>query len=66
MGAPKGKPHRKWSKEEKLRIIHIHLDEHMSIEQIERKHNVSHTVSNAHFLFLRKNTLVHIIVQPYS
>ncbi len=44
MGAPKGKPHRKWSKEEKLRIIHIHLDEHMSIEQIERKHNVSHSL----------------------
>ena len=44
MGAPKGVPHRKWSKEEKLKIIRIHLDEHESIEQIEKEHNVSHSL----------------------
>ena len=40
----KGIPHRKWSKEEKLKIIRIHLDEHVSIEQIEKEHNVSHSL----------------------
>ena len=40
----KGIPHRKWSKEEKLKIIRIHLDEHVSIEQIEKKYNVSHSL----------------------
>ena len=34
--AKKGIPHRNWSKEEKLKIIRIHLDEHVSIEQIEK------------------------------
>ena len=47
MGAPKGVPHRKWSKEEKLKIIRIHLDEHVSIEQIEKEHNVSHIHNSA-------------------
>ena len=40
----KGIPHRKWSKEEKLKFIRIHLDEHLSIEQIEKKHNVNHSL----------------------
>ena len=42
--AKKGIPHRNWSKEEKLKIIRIHLDEHVSIEQIEKKYNVSHSL----------------------
>ena len=33
----KGIPHRKWTKEEKLRIVKLHLDEHKSILQIERE-----------------------------
>ena len=32
----KGVPHRKWSKEEKLKIVKLHLEEHISILQIER------------------------------
>ena len=36
----KGIPHRKWSKEEKLKIIHLHLDEHMSLLEIEKKHGI--------------------------
>ena len=36
----KGIPHRKWSKEEKLKIIHLHLDEHMSVREIEKEHGV--------------------------
>ena len=34
----KGTPHRKWSKEEKLYYIHLHLDEHLSVMEIERRH----------------------------
>ena len=33
----KGTPHRRFSKEEKLRIVKMHLDEHKPILQIERE-----------------------------
>ena len=36
----KGIPHRKWSKEEKLKIIHLHLDEHMSLLKIEKEYGI--------------------------
>lgn len=37
----KGKTHRRWSKEEKLRYIRLHMDEHMSLMQIEREYHIS-------------------------
>ena len=37
----KGTPHRKWSKEEKLRIVRLHLDEHKSLRQIEKEYGVN-------------------------
>lgn len=37
----KGKTHRRWSKEEKVRYVRLHLDEHMSLTQIEREYHVS-------------------------
>ena len=43
----KGTPHRKWSKEEKLRFIRLHLDEHISIKEIERKYGVGHSLVSA-------------------
>lgn len=43
----KGTPHRKWSKEEKLRLIRLHLDEHNSIMEIERKYGVGHSLVSA-------------------
>ena len=43
----KGIPHRRWSKEEKLRIIHLHLDEHISVERIEKEHGISHSLVSA-------------------
>ena len=43
----KGTPHRKWSKEEKLRFIRLHLDEHISIKEIERKYGVGHGLVSA-------------------
>ncbi len=36
----KGIPHRRWSKEEKLRIVRLHLDEHKSLCQIEKEYGV--------------------------
>ena len=40
-------PHRKWSKEEKLRYIRLHLDEHISIREIEKKYGVSNSMVSA-------------------
>ena len=38
----KGIPHRKWSKEEKLKWVRLHLDEHVSILGIEKEYGVDH------------------------
>ena len=43
----KGIPHRKWSKEEKLRIIRLHLDEHQPIRKIEKECGVSNGLVTA-------------------
>jgi transposase-like protein len=40
----KGIPHRKWSKDEKLQIIRLHMDEHISIRQIEKEYGVSNSL----------------------
>ena len=37
----KGVPHRKRSKEEKIKLIRLHLDEHKSLLQIEKEYSVS-------------------------
>ena len=39
----KGTPHRKFSKEEKLRIVKMHLEENKSIKEIERKQGIGHS-----------------------
>ena len=36
-----GKRHRRWSKAERLWYIRLHLDEHMSLMEIEREYHVS-------------------------
>ena len=43
----KGVPHRKWSKEDKLRIVRLHLEEHQSIKQIEKEQGVDHSMVSA-------------------
>ena len=40
----KGTPHRRFSKEEKLRIVKMHLDEHKSVMQIERETGIQNTL----------------------
>ena len=44
----KEKTHRrKWSKEEKLHYIRLHLDEHISVMEIERKYGVRNSLVSA-------------------
>ena len=47
MGSKKGIPHRKWTKEEKLKFVKMHLEEHKSITQIEREHSVRNSLVSA-------------------
>lgn len=39
----KGIPHRKWSKEEKLKIVKKHLEEHHSIKTLEMEYKIDHS-----------------------
>ena len=43
----KGTSHRRFSKEEKLRIVKMHLDEHKSIMQIERESGIRNSLVSA-------------------
>ena len=43
----KGVQHRRWSKEEKLRIIRLHLDEHVSTKRIEKEYGIEHSLGSA-------------------
>ena len=43
----KGVPHRKWSKDEKARIVKLHLEEHISIKEIEKAEHVNHSLVSA-------------------
>lgn len=44
MGSKKGIPHRKWSKEEKLEIVQMHLEKHIPIREIEQRYGVSNSL----------------------
>jgi transposase-like protein len=41
MGRPKGGKNRKWTVDEKLRIVNRHLKDHVPMQQIAREENVS-------------------------
>ena len=43
----KGIPHRKWSKDEKMKLVKLHLEEHISINEIERQYSVGHSLVSA-------------------
>ena len=47
MGNKKGTPHRKWTKEEKLKIVKLHLEEHKSLLQIEQEYSVRNGLVSA-------------------
>ena len=40
MGRPKGGKNRRWTVEEKLRIVNRHLKDHISMEQVAREERV--------------------------
>ena len=42
MGSKKGVPHRKWSKEDKLKYIKMHLEDHLSLMEIHRKYGIDY------------------------
>ena len=44
MGGKKGIPHRKWSKAEKLRLVKLYLEEHISVREIGHQHSVEHSL----------------------
>ena len=36
----KGTPHRKFSKEDKMKYVRLHIEEHISMGQIEREYGI--------------------------
>ena len=47
MGSKKGIPHRKWSKEDKVKFVKMHLEEHKSLRQIEKEYSVGNSLVSA-------------------
>ena len=45
----KGTPHRKFSKEEKMKYVRLHLEEHISVGQIERDYGIGHALVSSWF-----------------
>ena len=43
----KGTPHRKFSKEEKMKYVRLHLEEHISAGQIEREYGIRTSLVSA-------------------
>ena len=40
----KGTPHRRFSKEEKMKYVRLHLDEHIPLRQIEREYGIRNSL----------------------
>ena len=40
----RGIPHRKFSKEEKMKYIRLHLEDHLSVGQIEQECGIGHAL----------------------
>ena len=40
----KGTPHRKFSKEEKMKYVRIHLEDQLSVRQIEKEYGISNSL----------------------
>ena len=43
----KGTPHRRYSKDEKMKYVRLHLDEHMSLTQIEKEYGIRNSLVGA-------------------
>lgn len=44
MGRPKGGTNRKYSIEDKVKIIRKHIDDHISVKELEEEYRVSHSL----------------------
>lgn len=44
MGSPKGKAHRKYSKEEKLRVVRRYHQEHLSVSALAKDEGLSYSI----------------------
>ena len=40
----KGTPHRRFSKEEKMKYVRLHLEDHLSVRQIEKEYGISNSL----------------------
>ena len=40
----KGTPHRKFRKEEKMKYVRLHLEDHLSVRQIEKEYGISNSL----------------------
>ena len=40
----KGTPHRKFSKEEKMKYVRLHLEDHISVRQIEKDYGIGYAL----------------------
>lgn len=40
----KGTPHRRYSKDEKMKYVRLHLDKHMSLTQIEKEYGIGNSL----------------------
>ena len=40
----KGRPHRKYRKDEEMTYVRLHLDEHMSLLQIENEYGIGNAL----------------------
>lgn len=47
MSGKKGVPHRRYSKEEKLKYVKLHLEEHHSLMEIEREYGMDNRLVSA-------------------
>lgn len=43
----KGTPHKRYSKDEKMKYVRLHLDEHMSLRQIEKEYGKGNALVGA-------------------
>ena len=43
----KATPHRRYSKDEKMKYVRLHLDEHMSLTQIEKEYGIRNSLVGA-------------------
>ena len=39
----KGRKNRKWTPEQKLEIVHKHLNDHISVKKLEKEYQVEHS-----------------------